>query len=124
VEIERRRSRYLAGRERVPLAGATAIVVDDGIATGATAEAALRSVRQRKPQRLVLATPVASPEAIERLGAHADEIVCLSAPGFFGSIGGFYRDFAQLEDDEVIDLLQRSRPAVGDARPQEASAAP
>jgi putative phosphoribosyl transferase len=113
AEIERRRSVYLAGRKPVALAGTTAIVVDDGIATGATAEAALRAVRRRGPRTLILATPVAAPEAVDRLAPHADEIVCLSTPRLFGAIGGFYDDFTQLDDDAVIDLLRRSAPVGG-----------
>jgi putative phosphoribosyl transferase len=110
VELERRRATYLAGREPVPIADATTIVVDDGIATGATAEVALRSVRRRKPRRIVLATPVAPPEALDRLKPYADAIVCLATPTSFGAIGMFYQDFTQISDEEVIALLLRSPP--------------
>jgi putative phosphoribosyl transferase len=90
------------------LAGHTAIVVDDGIATGATVEAALHATRRANPQRLVLATPVAPPDTLERLRPQVDEVVCLAMPRLFGAIGAFYEDFRQLSDDEVIDLLRRA----------------
>jgi putative phosphoribosyl transferase len=86
----------------------TAIVIDDGIATGATMEAALRATRRAGPRRLVLAVPVAPPDTIERLRGEVDEVVCLTMPAFLGAIGSFYRDFRQLEDDEVVQLLQQA----------------
>jgi putative phosphoribosyl transferase len=107
-EIERRRASYLAGRASVPVEGRTAIVVDDGIATGATMEAALRATRRAAPQRLVLAVPVAPPETLERLRPQVDEVVCLAMPRVFGAIGAFYDDFRQLSDEQVIDLLRRA----------------
>jgi putative phosphoribosyl transferase len=107
-EIERRRASYLAGRASVPVEGCTAIVVDDGIATGATMEAALRATRRAAPQRLVLAVPVAPPETLERLRPQVDEVVCLATPRVFGAIGAFYDDFRQLSDEQVIDLLRRA----------------
>jgi len=106
-EIERRRKAYLGGRERVPLEGRTVIVVDDGIATGATMRAALRGVRRAKPGRLVLAVPVAPPDTVESLRAEVDEVVCLDTPQWFGAIGAFYEDFDQLSDDDVRELLGR-----------------
>jgi putative phosphoribosyl transferase len=108
-EIERRRKLYLGDRKPVPVAGRTAILVDDGIATGATMRAALRATRKRNPARLVLAVPVAPPDTIARLGAEADEIVCLAKPGSFLAVGQFYRTFTQLDDREVLDLLALSR---------------
>jgi putative phosphoribosyl transferase len=107
-EIERRRAVYLAHRAPEPVAGRTAIVVDDGIATGTTMRAALRGLRQRKPARLVLAVPVAPPETIDALRAEVDDVVCLMQPGFFGAIGYFYVDFHQLTDDEVIALMRQA----------------
>jgi len=107
-EIERRRKAYLGGRERVPLDGRTVIVVDDGIATGATMRAALRGVRRANPRHLVLAIPVAPPGTVESLRAEVDEIVCLDMPAGFGAIGAFYEDFHQLSDDDVRDLLVRA----------------
>jgi len=108
-EIERRRKLYLGDRKPVPVAGRTAILVDDGIATGATMRAALAATRKRKPARLVLAVPVAPPDTIARLGPEADEIVCLAEPRSFLAVGQFYRTFTQLEDREVLDLLAASR---------------
>ena len=112
-EIERRRRLYLAGRPPVAVAGRTAIVVDDGIATGYTVRAALRAIRRRGPRHLVLAVPVAPPETVASLAAEVDEIVCLSTPDHFGAIGQFYADFRQIEDAEVIVLLREltSAPA-------------
>jgi putative phosphoribosyl transferase len=122
AEIERRRQRYLAGRERAEIAGHTAIVVDDGIATGATMLAALHATRRAGPKRLVLAVPVAPPDTIERLRAEVDEVVCLEMPRFFGAIGAFYRDFHQLGDDDVIRLLEEAHAAR--ASSQNASGSP
>ncbi len=107
-EIERRRRVYLEGRAPVSVAGRTAIVVDDGVATGATMRAALRAVRRRGPRRLVLATPVAAPEAIADLRSEVDEVVCLSMPAYLGGIGAAYDDFHQLGDEEVRELLARA----------------
>jgi putative phosphoribosyl transferase len=106
AEIERRRKLYLGDRKRPQIAGRTAIVVDDGIATGTTVRAALIGVRRARPKRLVLATPVAPPDTIEDLRGEADEIVCLATPEMFLAISQFYRVFDQLTDAEVIDLLE------------------
>ncbi|MCB1380624.1 MAG: phosphoribosyltransferase [Alphaproteobacteria bacterium] len=105
AEIARRRTRYLGGRTPIVVTGHTAIVVDDGIATGTTMRAALRAVRRRGPKRLVLAVPVAPPDAIATLRAEVDDVVCLEQPRNFGAIGVFYADFHQVPDDEVIGLL-------------------
>ena len=109
-EIERRRRVYLGGRERVPVSGRTVLVVDDGIATGATVRAALRAVRRREPGHLVLAVPVAPPDTVRLLQREVDEVVCLATPSPFRSIGQFYGDFHQVGDDEVRDLLERAAP--------------
>jgi putative phosphoribosyl transferase len=106
AEIERRRRLYGEGRPPAAVAGRTAILVDDGIATGATTRVALRAVRGRGPARLVLAVPVAPQDSLDALAAEADEIVCLETPEPFGAIGQFYADFSQLEDAEVIALLR------------------
>jgi putative phosphoribosyl transferase len=107
-EIERRRALYLADRPQPPLAGRTAIVVDDGIATGATVRAALHAVRRAAPAALVVAVPVAAASVLERLEPEADRIVCLETPADFMAVGQFYRDFRQLDDTEVVALLARS----------------
>lgn len=107
-EIERRRRIYLGSRARVDLKGRTAILVDDGIATGATARAALKAVRRAGPARLVLAVAVAPPETLDVLRREADEIVCLSSQAYFGGISMFYADFHQVGDEEVVDLLNHA----------------
>ena len=117
-EIERRRKSYCEGRPALEVAGRTAIVVDDGIATGATMRVALQAVRRRGPARLVLAVPVAPPDTLAALGEGADETVCLETPIGLGAIGFFYRDFHQMSDAEVTELLARApRPAESAARP-------
>ncbi|MGJ0507863.1 MAG: phosphoribosyltransferase [Methylocystis sp.] len=107
AEIERRRALYLGERPRAQAQGRVAVVVDDGVATGATTRAALRAVRAQAPKRLILAVPVASTEALDALAAEADEIVCLEAHDWFRGVGGYYADFRQTEDTEVIALLDR-----------------
>ena len=105
AEIERRRKMYVGDRPHPELAAHTVIVVDDGIATGATTRAALEAVRLRKPSKLVLAVPVAPTDTLKKLAGEADEIVCLEDYEEFGAIGFFYSDFRQVSDDEVIELL-------------------
>lgn len=107
-EIDRRREAYLQGRERVTIEGATVIVVDDGIATGATVRAALKALRRGKPKKLVLAVPVAPPDTVGKLRREVDELVCLQTPDPFYAIGIFYHDFAQMSDQDVVDVLARS----------------
>lgn len=105
AEIERRRVRYLGNRARVEVSGRTVIIIDDGIATGATMRAALRATRQRGPKRLILAVPVAPPDTIAELREEADEVVCLETHAFFGAIGAYYLNFQQVSDEEVTRLL-------------------
>ncbi|MGB8314409.1 MAG: phosphoribosyltransferase [Aestuariivirga sp.] len=105
AEIDRRRKLYLKGREPISVAGRTAIVVDDGIATGTTVKAALQALKKRSPKRLVLAVPVAPSDTIDDLRAYVDDIICLQRPYPFMAIGVFYRDFHQVGDDEVIEML-------------------
>jgi putative phosphoribosyl transferase len=107
AEIERRRKAYLAGREPAPVAGRVVIVVDDGIATGATMRAALQATRKRNPRRLVLAVPVAPTSTLRELRQDADEIICLEDHADFGAIGLYYADFRQTRDSEVVALLAR-----------------
>jgi len=107
AEIERRRQRYLGSRDRLEIGDRTTIVIDDGIATGATTRAALRATRLRNPKKLVLAVPVAPTSTIAELRGEADEIVCLEDNEFFGAIGAYYRDFNQVSDEAVIDILKR-----------------
>jgi len=117
AEIDRRRQRYLGDRPHPELAGHCVIVVDDGIATGATTRAALQAMRQHKPSKLVLAVPVAPTQTLGRLRSEADAIVCLEDYEDFGAIGYFYSDFRQVPDEQVIELLAqhpvRSQPTNG-----------
>lgn len=117
AEIERRRRIYLRGRAPLPVAGRTAIVVDDGIATGATVRAALQALRRRDPERLVLAIPVAPPDTVAALRAVTDEIICLEMPHHFTAVGAYYGDFAQLSDAEVIALLDQAGEQEGESAP-------
>jgi len=105
--LAERRALYTPARRGFDPAGRVAIVVDDGLATGATMIAALHSVRARSPSRLVCAVPVASSSALAKVRHYADEVVCLSEPAWFGAVGVFYRDFSQVSDEEVRTLLQR-----------------
>ncbi|MBC7311909.1 MAG: phosphoribosyltransferase [Rhizobium sp.] len=104
-EIHRRQALYLGGRKPVPIEGRVAIVVDDGIATGATVRAALKGLRARKPAKIVLAVPVASEDALDMVRDDADEIVVLEGLSALGAIGFSYRDFPQLSDADVIAAL-------------------
>ncbi|MCX4675970.1 phosphoribosyltransferase [Streptomyces sp. NBC_01433] len=108
AELVRRARRFRAHRPRQDLDGRTVIVVDDGIATGATAEAACAVVRAQGAARVVLAVPVAPPDAVARLRTGADEVVCLATPHPFSSVGEWYRDFSQTSDEEVVALLARA----------------
>ena len=113
-EIERRRAVYLRERAPLPVAGATVVVVDDGIATGTTVRAAMKALRRRQPARLVLAVPVAPRETVLALRAEVDQIVCLEQPQPFHAIGLHYADFHQVPDEEVLavlDSLARPPPA-------------
>ena len=107
AEIERRRKLYLGDRPHPEISGRTVIVVDDGIATGATTRAALHAIRMRKPSKLVLAVPVAPTDTLKKLRGEADDIVCLENYEEFGAIGLFYSDFSQTSDREVIEILAR-----------------
>jgi putative phosphoribosyl transferase len=121
AEIERRRKSYCEGRPAPEINGRAAIVVDDGIATGATMRVALQAVRRRNPAWLVLAVPVAPPDTLASLGEEADETVCPETPTGLGAIGFYYRDFHQMTDDEVTDLLARAPWPAESAAPSHTS---
>ena len=114
AEIERRRQLYIGERARAEIADQVVIVIDDGIATGATVRAALQAIRNRKPKELVLAVPVAPDDTLANLRPEVDALICLETPESFQAIGYFYRDFRQVSDQEVVAILKRfpvKRPA-------------
>lgn len=104
--LRRRRAQYTPQRAPHDAAGRVAIVVDDGLATGATMIAALHAVRAKKPARLICAVPVAAPDSLEKVRPYADEVVCLATPREFHAVSQFYDAFPQVEDEEVVKLLQ------------------
>jgi putative phosphoribosyl transferase len=108
AELERSESRYRNGRPRIPLDGRTAVVVDDGIATGSTARVACHVARARGAARVVLAVPVAAPSTVAELARDVDELVCLKTPDRFFAVGGWYWDFSPTTDKEVIALLGKA----------------
>ncbi|GAB2734743.1 phosphoribosyltransferase [Melaminivora jejuensis] len=107
-ELSRRERRYRGERPLPSLAGRTVIVVDDGLATGASMRAAAQAIRAQSPARLVLAVPVGAPDACEALRAHADEVVCPLQPEPFEAVGRWYLDFEQVEDEQVQALMERA----------------
>ena len=109
AELRRRSERFRGGRARIPLAGRTAVIVDDGVATGATATAACQVARSLGARNVVLAAPICSPDTAERFAGYADDVVCLLTPENIFAVGQAYRDFTQTSDDEVIALLDRAR---------------
>ena len=115
AELLRRERQYRGSLPPLEMSGRTAIVVDDGLATGATMEAAVRALTALGAKRIIVAVPVASVEARERVASVADEVVCPYTPEFFSAVGQWYRDFDQTSDDEVRDLLERAHATL--ARP-------
>jgi predicted phosphoribosyltransferase len=108
-EIERRKELYRGGESIPELKGKTVILVDDGVATGATIKAAISALKEEALGKLVVALPVASQDAEESIESMVDEVVCLQAPPDFMAVGGYYQDFTQVTDDEVVEMLKQSR---------------
>jgi predicted phosphoribosyltransferase len=117
LELERRERQYRGARPPLQMTGCTAILVDDGLATGATMEVAVRALRSLGSARIVVAVPVASREARDRIAAVADEVVCLEVPTFFSAVGQWYRDFGQTSDAEVGELLAQASYSPGAETP-------
>jgi len=113
-EIERRRKKYIGERLRPAIKDRDAIVIDDGIATGATVRAAIRGLKRKAPEKVVLAVPVAPPSTVESLREEVDELVCLEAPEMFRAISLYYRAFEQVNDEEVTRILDSARASTSD----------
>jgi predicted phosphoribosyltransferase len=110
--LRKRRAQYTPSRGAIEPKDRIVIVVDDGIATGSTMTAALRSIRKSKPKKLVGAVAVASPRAARAMSREADAIVCLEVPAEFYAVGEFFEDFSQVSDEEVAAILQKKEPAI------------
>ncbi len=106
-EIKRRIQRYLGDKPRLSIEGKVVILIDDGVATGATIRAAIASIRKRRPALIVLAIPVGPPDTVKELREDADKVICLMTPEPFFAIGQFYENFAQTSDEEVIQILNK-----------------
>ena len=117
AELQRREQIYREGRPAPELRDRIAILVDDGLATGATMRAAVKALRQRGAAKIVVAVPVGPPDTCRQLEQEADEMMCLSTPAFFQAVGQYYEDFSQISDEDVSELLAhgaQERPAPGE----------
>ena len=103
--MRKRRAQYTPIRPPIDPKDRIVIVIDDGLATGATMITALHALRDKQPRKLICAVPVSPPDTLEKIKGYADEVICLEAPEFFQAVGQFYRDFPQVEDEEVISIL-------------------
>ncbi|MCX6745772.1 MAG: phosphoribosyltransferase [Candidatus Parcubacteria bacterium] len=108
-EAQRRLKTYRQDRPSLNLANKTVIIVDDGIATGLTMRAAIKSVKEKKAKKIIVAVPVSAQDSLKTIEKEADQIICLDAPLFFGAVGAFYENFGQTTDEEVIDLMKESK---------------
>jgi putative phosphoribosyl transferase len=108
-ELQRRRTLYRGKRSPLSIAGKTAILVDDGAATGTTMKVAIRALKRRSPTAIVVALPIAPPETVADLSQEADRIVCLAQPPHFRALGYYYRNFEQLDDEDVLAALGRGQ---------------
>ena len=108
TELQRREQIYREGRPAPELRDKVAILVDDGLATGATMRAAVKALRERGAAKIIVAVPVGPPDTCDELAKEADEAICLSTPPFFQAVGQYYEDFAQISDDHVGELLSRA----------------
>jgi len=108
-EAQRRLRIYRNGRPPLSLDGKTAILVDDGIATGSTMLAAIRSAKNKKAKKIIAAAPIVAMDTLAKLKNEADDVICIDAPAYFGAVGAFYREFGQTQDSEVVETLQQKR---------------
>ena len=119
AEVERRLRHFRGGSPEPETRGRSAILVDDGLATGVTARAAIKALRLREPRRIVLAVPVCAAQTARMISFETDELVCLECPADLGAIGFWYRDFSQVPDEEVMELLERARSELKHEAPGE-----
>ncbi|MGB9939841.1 phosphoribosyltransferase [Methanosarcina sp.] len=108
-ELERRESTYRGGRPKPEISGSTVILIDDGLATGATMRAAAAAIKTKNPAKVVVAVPTAAPDTCEFFGKEVDEVICVTTPEPFYGVGAWYVDFSQTTDEEVIELLEKAR---------------
>ncbi len=108
-EAQRRLKTYRQNQPPLDLKNKTVIIVDDGIATGLTMRAAIKSIKEKKAKKIIVAVPVSARDSLKIIEKEADQVICIDAPLFFGAVGAFYEDFGQTEDKEVIDLMEKSK---------------